>query len=94
MEDSGRFLNLNPRCLMKPWTRQVSSSLLLLSMDCFESIFLSPLGFISPILHAKEDPVDLRLEEFYNGTGSAIPFQRPAVAKMNGWASHALMGQR
>ena len=26
---------------------------------------------------SKEDPIDLRLEEFYNGTGSAIPFQRP-----------------
>ena len=25
---------------------------------------------------AQEDPIDLRLEEFYNGTGSAIPFQR------------------
>eukprot|EP00439_Symbiodinium_sp_Y106_P048849 s4128_g6.t1 len=24
----------------------------------------------------QEDPIDLRLEEFYNGTGSAIPFQR------------------
>ena len=26
---------------------------------------------------SQEDPIDLRLEEFYNGTGSAIPFQRP-----------------
>ena len=44
--------------------------------------------------HAKEDPIDLRLEEFYNGTGSAIPFQRPAVAKLNAWACHAPMAHR
>lgn len=92
VEDSGRFLNLNPRCLMKPWTRQVSASLLLLSMDCFESIFCCPDWLSNP--HAKEDPIDLRLEEFYNGTGSAIPFQRPAVAKLNAWACHAPMAHR
>ena len=57
--------------------RKVSQSQPAVPYEAIDQATLPTEGRSSLRQLPQEDPIDLRLEEFYNGTGSAIPFQRP-----------------